>query len=416
MASAIVTGATGILGREIVRRLSNNPQKWKKIHAFSRSQKEQHPTSVEHSFLDLAGSAEDMARALRGIEAEYVFFAAYLQKDSDQANWEVNGDMLQNFLSGLGQSGAVKTIKRIILVTGAKRYGVHLGQPKNPMLESDPRLVGAPWPPNFYYRQEDILQSFCAQHPHIQWVVTYPSEVIGFAKGNYMNLATALGLYAVVSKELGNKELPFPGSEAFYTGFGVFTSSRLHAEFCEWAALEPRAGNEAFNVVNGDVESWQNLWPRVAQRFGMGVKPDQFRDDAPLATSAPMAPKPPLSVVARDVGLVGVADQPSKLEARVDLVKWSQQQDVKAAWRRLSETEGLQEDAFEKATWWFLKLVLGRNFSVVQSMRKARAMGWTGYLDTWESLSEVFAELEAEKILPKTHNGQMKPYTNLLAR
>jgi nucleoside-diphosphate-sugar epimerase len=286
--------------------------------------------------------------------------------------------MLQNFLSGLEQTGAVKTVKRIILVAGAKQYGVHLGQPKNPMLESDPRLMGEPWPPNFYYRQEDILQSFCAQHQHIQWVVTYPNDVIGFAKGNYMNLATALGLYAIVTKELGNKELPFPGSEVFYTGFDVFTSSRLHAEFCEWAALEPRAGNEAFNVVNGDVESWQNLWPRVARRFGMGIKPDQFRDDAPLATSAPMALKPPLSVVAKDVGLVALADQPSKLEARVDLIKWSEQEDVKAAWSRLSEREGLQKDAFEKATWWFLKFVLGRNFSLVQSMSKARAMGWTG--------------------------------------
>ncbi len=46
---------------------------------------------MEHHFLDLAGSAEDMAKRLEGVEAEYVFFAAYLQKDSEQANWEVNG-------------------------------------------------------------------------------------------------------------------------------------------------------------------------------------------------------------------------------------------------------------------------------------------------------------------------------------
>ncbi len=32
-----------------------------------------------------------MAKSLEGVEAEYVFFAAYLQKDSEQANWEVNG-------------------------------------------------------------------------------------------------------------------------------------------------------------------------------------------------------------------------------------------------------------------------------------------------------------------------------------
>lgn len=75
-----------------------------------------------------------------------------------------------------------------------------------------------------------------------------------------MNLATAVGIYAATSKELG-QDLIFPGSERFYTGFDCFTSADLHAKFCEWAVLESLAANEAFNVVNGDVESWQNLWP-----------------------------------------------------------------------------------------------------------------------------------------------------------
>jgi len=32
-----------------------------------------------------------MARQLGDIKAEYVFFAAYLQKDSDEENWDING-------------------------------------------------------------------------------------------------------------------------------------------------------------------------------------------------------------------------------------------------------------------------------------------------------------------------------------
>lgn len=32
-----------------------------------------------------------MAKDLKDVEAEYVIFAAYLQKDSEQENWEVNG-------------------------------------------------------------------------------------------------------------------------------------------------------------------------------------------------------------------------------------------------------------------------------------------------------------------------------------
>lgn len=109
MPSAIVTGATGtyllsvpltyipaltstgILGREIVTALGNDPATWQVVHALSRSQKEKYPPSVRHDTIDLTGDAEEMAKQLQGVEAEYVFFAAYLQKDSEQENWDVNG-------------------------------------------------------------------------------------------------------------------------------------------------------------------------------------------------------------------------------------------------------------------------------------------------------------------------------------
>ncbi|KAF9869944.1 nad dependent epimerase dehydratase family protein [Colletotrichum karsti] len=401
MASAIVTGATGILGREIVSRLGRHPDQWKTVYAISRSKKDDYPANVKHSFIDLTGSAGEMTKNLQGIEAEYVFFSAYLQKDSEQENWDVNGDMLQNFLSALSQTGASQSIKRILLVTGAKQYGVHLGAVKNPMEESDPWLRDPPFPPNFYYRQQDILHDFCEKNPHISWTVTYPNDVIGFAKGNFMNLATSLGIYAAVSKELG-RDLEFPGSEAFYTKFDSFTSAKLHAEFCEWAIKEPKAANEAFNVVNGDVESWQNLWPKVARRLSMKVKADQFASRSELASETQLCEKPPRSVLEERIGLKGKT-APSKLEQRIDMVKWSQQDDVKKAWDRLAEREGLEKDAFEKATWAFLGFVLGRNYDLVISMSKAREMGWTGYADTWLSLSNTFRELEAQNILPRTH-------------
>jgi hypothetical protein len=44
-----------------------------------------------HKHIDLLSSAEQMAKDLEGIDAEYIFFAAYLQKDTEQENWQVNG-------------------------------------------------------------------------------------------------------------------------------------------------------------------------------------------------------------------------------------------------------------------------------------------------------------------------------------
>jgi nucleoside-diphosphate-sugar epimerase len=408
----------GILGREIVRELGQHRQQWPTIHALSRSKKEEYPDNVIHNHIDLQSSPDDMANDLKSVRGEYVFFAAYLAQDKEDDAWEVNGRMLSNFLAALEKTGAINDIKRFILVCGAKQYGVHLGMPKQPMQEDAPWLTDtSKWPPNFYYNQQNILHKFCQQHSK-EWVVTYPNDVIGFATGNFMNLSSAIALYALVSKELSNDGLVFPGSPDFYTKFDTFTSSKLHAEFCAWAALEPRAANQAFNVVNGDVESWQNLWPKVAEYFGSKVKSDQFQgaygvsaigssiinkfigDDE--SSTMDMAPQPPISVVAEDVGLVGTpALQPNQVEQHIDLIKWSQRTDVKQAWDRIAEREGLDKENFEKATWAFLGFCLGRKFDLVISMSKARECGWTGYRDTWTSLKDVFDQMKGAGLLPK---------------
>ncbi|KAL8652498.1 MAG: hypothetical protein Q9226_004250 [Calogaya cf. arnoldii] len=173
--------------------------------------KESYPPNVKHDTIDLTGDAKAMAKQLQGVKADYVFFAAYLQKDSEQENWDVN------------------EAQRVILTTGAKQYGVHLGPLKQPMEESDPWIEGPGRPPNFYYNQQRILADKAKDAPWA-WVVTYPNDVIGVAKGDFMNSGTSIGIYAAVSKELGG-QLVFPGSETFHTCFDCFTYSRLHAQF-----------------------------------------------------------------------------------------------------------------------------------------------------------------------------------------
>lgn len=92
MPTAIVTGATGILGREIVAALGRD-SKWTKVHALSRSQKEKYAPSVQHDTVDLMASAQDIAKQLRDqkVDAEYLFFAAYMAKPDEQAASDVNG-------------------------------------------------------------------------------------------------------------------------------------------------------------------------------------------------------------------------------------------------------------------------------------------------------------------------------------
>lgn len=267
------------------------------------------------------------------------------------------------------------------------------------MHETDPWIDGPGRPPNFYYTQQRILYS-AAKKQNFEWIVTYPNDVIGVARGNFMNMSTALAIYAGVNRELGKGELEFPGSETFYSRFDSFTSSRLHAQFSLWAIMEPRAGNQAFNVVNGDVESWSNLWPKVARKFGLKVPSRQFERDTPDGSEMDLEKVPPFEDLAAERGMEGKATQ-GKVQQRIDLVRWSQKKEVKEAWLRVAEREGLEKDALEKATWAFLGFVLGRNYDIVISMSKARKLGWTGYVDSWDALEESFDDLAREKIAPK---------------
>ena len=45
----------------------------------------------------------------------------------------------------------------------------------------------------------------------------------------------------------------------------------LLARSCEWAATSPACENEIFNITNGDVFVWENVWPTLAEAFGMEI-------------------------------------------------------------------------------------------------------------------------------------------------
>ncbi|PYI00171.1 NAD(P)-binding protein [Aspergillus ellipticus CBS 707.79] len=396
MPSAIVTGATDITGSAIVHHLCKEPQH-RKIYSLSRSNPGYDSPKIQHATLDLQGSADEMAKELGGIEAEYVFFCAYLARDDPADATYVNAVMLRNFIQALEKSGAIKYLKRFVLTAGFKHYGVHLGHCKQPLREDaswqEDTTSGISWPPIFYYEQERILADAAAKGGW-EWVVTLPEDVLGYARGNFMNEATALGLYCAISK-------------ANYFAFNCWTSANLHAKFYLWAATAPKVGNNAFNVMNGDTESFQSLWPQLAQRFGCKIPNPMFPgggvpDSAGFgdyeATTVRMPNAHPLKEHEDAIGVR--VEGPPTLFLQVNPEKWARRSDVNEAWGKLRDKYGLDQKAWEKATWDFLTFVLGRDWSCVGSMSKARKLGWTGYADTWEELEETFEVLEKEGVLP----------------
>lgn len=396
MPTAIVAGATGITGAAIVDALVADPS-YTHIYTLSRSQQRPPHPKISHATLDLQSSAADMAKDLAEVKGSVVFICAYMARDDEAEAARVNRAMLQNLLDALRLTGALAAVERIVLTCGLKQYGVHLGETKQPMREDDAGvpLVGVGWPPNFYYDQQDVLAANTGRDDGgatYTWTVTMPQDVIGFVRGNFMNEATALGLYAAVSRRVEGQrgELPFPGSRANYLAFNCWTSADLHARFCLWAAGEPRAANQCFNVVNGDTESWTDLWPRVTERFGCVIPPDMFAGAKPgeygytygdFESAGPqkLHDPAPVSVQAEVFGMAGYGKEPSTLYQMVDTVKWARNPKVVKAWESLRDKYGLDQSAWDKATWSFLTFVLGREWSCVTSMSKARSMGWTGY-------------------------------------
>jgi hypothetical protein len=54
---------------------------------------------------------------------------------------------------------------------------------------------------------------------------------------------------------------------------GEATDARLIAKAMEWAGTHDAAANQGFNITNGDVYAWENVWPRIAELFGMEMAP-----------------------------------------------------------------------------------------------------------------------------------------------
>ena len=158
-----------------------------------------------------------------------------------------------------------KSLQRVVLVTGTKYYGVHLGPLKTPMRETDPRHM----PPDFYFDQIDWLTAY-QRGKRWSWTELRPQTLCGFAPGTAMSIMPAIAVYAAISKELG-LPLRFPGKPGAYASIYQVTESAHFASAALWAATEPRCGNQAYNITNGDYFRWRNVWPKIAEVFGMKV-------------------------------------------------------------------------------------------------------------------------------------------------
>jgi nucleoside-diphosphate-sugar epimerase len=308
-----------------------------------------------HIAVDLL-DVEDTRRKLAEVmDVTHVFYAAFQATPGSASNFASNTvpnrDMLVNSVTAITR--ASPRLKRVVLVTGTKYYGVHLGPLKTPMRETDPRHTG----PNYYFDQIDWLTAY-QRGKKWDWVELRPQTLCGFAPGSPMSILPAIAVYAAISKELG-LPLRFPGKPGAYDTVYQVTESTHFAKAALWAATHPRCGNQAFNITNGDYFRWRNLWPKIAAVFEMSVA-----DPQTISLTHSMADKAPL-------------------------------------WEEITAKYRLKRVPYtDLVAWPFADYVFGADWDVMSDVTKSRLYGFHDVVDSESMFVRLLRRFREERIAP----------------
>lgn len=265
--TVLVAGASGLVGTACVDRFLDDG--WDVVAVSRRRPEVFTSRPFQHLTVDLRDEAatRTAVSGLTGIT--HVVYAAVFEKPGLIAGWteqdqmDTNLAMLRNVVQPLVETGS---LRHVTLLQGTKAYGIHLHPMRVPARERHPRDQHA----NFYWLQEDYLTAEAAT-AGFTWTIMRPQLIVGPNTGVVMNLPPVIGAYAAICKAEG-RPFGFPGG-APYVWEAVDT--RLVANAVRWAAEAPAAAGQHFNLTNGEVFEWRDLWPALADALGVPAAPDQ---------------------------------------------------------------------------------------------------------------------------------------------
>ncbi|SFP73585.1 Nucleoside-diphosphate-sugar epimerase [Amycolatopsis arida] len=346
--TALVVGAHGVIGGNLVEHLTRLGG-WDVVGLSRRGGPD--TGRVRHVAVNLLDPADCAAKLGDLREVTHVFYAAYQDRPTWAELVPPNVAMLTNVVEAVER--AAPGLRHVSLMQGYKVYGAHLGPFKTPARESDPDHL----PPEFNVDQQRWLVER-QRGKAWTWSAIRPSVVVGYALGNPMNLAMVIAVYASICKELG-VPLRFPGKPGAYTSLLEVTDAELLAKATVWAATEPRCANQAFNINNGDLFRWSELWPKLAELFDLEIAPP-----LPMSLAEAMADKAPL-------------------------------------WAAMTEKYDLEPHPFaELVSWPFGDFVFSWDYDVLADGSKARRLGFHEYVETEAMFRDVVTDLRKRRVIP----------------
>jgi nucleoside-diphosphate-sugar epimerase len=346
--TALVVGAQGVIGRNLIDHLVSLGD-WN-IVGLSRRRGED-SGRLRHISVDLLDPEDCRAKLESLRDVTHIFYAAYQERPTWAELVPPNLAMLQNVVEHI--EPVAKELQHVSLMQGYKVYGAHLGPFKTPAKESDP----AHMPPEFNVDQQNYLEHRQAGRAWT-WSAIRPSVVCGFALGNPMNLAMVIAVYAAMSKELGIP-LRFPGKPGAYDKLIEMTDAGLLAKATVWAATDERCANQAFNINNGDLFRWNEMWPVIARFFGLEVAPPLFMN---------------LDTVMKDKEVL---------------------------WNGMVTQYGLVNTPYgDVSSWSFGDFVFSWDYDFFADGSKARRFGFHEYVDSEQMFLKIFQDLKDKRIIP----------------
>jgi nucleoside-diphosphate-sugar epimerase len=256
---ALVVGATGVTGAPICEQLLRSG--WP-VCAISRRAPALNGSTAGHRLthlaLDLTDGDAMRAALLTHGDITHVFYCA------NAATQELRQSMIGQLLDVLEP---MPRFANINFIQGMKYYGCHLGPFHTPARETDPRVPGC----DFYYSEEDMLIRRQAGRTW-SWTTLRPHSVCGYSIANPLNVGVALALYGSIQKER-NAEFAFPGSETSFNTLFQVVDADLLARAAIHVSTTSACRNQAFNINNGDIFRWSDLWPALGAFFALSSAP-----------------------------------------------------------------------------------------------------------------------------------------------
>jgi nucleoside-diphosphate-sugar epimerase len=261
----LVAGATGLVGRAAMKHFATEPGC--EVVALSR-RKPDETFGARWLPIDLTDQAACAALAPEFAGVSHLVYAALYEQPTLVAGWReqeqirTNEAMLKNLFEPLKQ--AASGLRHVALLQGTKAYGVHVRPLTVPARENRSEMHEQP---NFYWNQERYIRTE-QQGQRWSWTILRPVLIVGCSTGSAMNVVPALGVYAAMMRHAGKKTLDYPGGVG---RVAQAVDADLLARSIAWSGEAATARNEIFNVTNGDVFVWSNVWPAIADALGFAA-------------------------------------------------------------------------------------------------------------------------------------------------